>query len=490
MKIFAATIATETNTFSPTPTGMAAFEEFGVIGRGDATPANETSPFFDAMRRWAAQQGHEYVQGLGIYATPGGSTVRQVYESLREELLEGLRRAMPVDAVILPLHGAMVAQGYEDCEGDLIEAVRAIVGELVPIGVELDLHCHLTERMCRNADVIVAYKEYPHTDIEERLREVWDLTLATARREVEPVTAVEDLRMLSFWHTTREPMRAFVKRMQGLEGRDGVLSISFGHGFPYGDTPDTGAKLWVVTDRRIDVDGSNGRALARSLTGEIRDMREQTRPRPLLLPDALKIISTSTQGPLVFADTADNAGGGAPGDSTFVLRGVIDARVANVAIAAIWDPVAVQIAFAAGEGASLPLRIGGKLGPASGDPVDVTVTVRKLREDHFQTGLGARHDCGPSAWVQAANGTDIVLISKRQQVMGTDIFGGLGIDLRTRKAVFVKSSQHFYADFAPIAKQVHYVSTPGLLRDDIEHIDYRRRDLNFWPRVEAPWNVR
>jgi microcystin degradation protein MlrC len=116
------------------------------------------------VRRQLAAEGHETVESLLAFAQPLGRTVRSVYESLRDEILDDLRKAGPVDGVILVLHGAMVADGYDDCEGDVISRVRAIVGPKVPIGVSLDLHCHFTQKMLTEADAIICYKEYPHTD--------------------------------------------------------------------------------------------------------------------------------------------------------------------------------------------------------------------------------------------------------------------------------------------------------------------------------------
>jgi microcystin degradation protein MlrC len=488
VRVFTACIATETNTFAPVPTGMAAYEENGVYGRGEGRPDNEIRPAFDALARWAAAEGHELVQGLGIYATPGGITRRAVWEALRDELLEGLSAAGPVDAVVLPLHGAMVAEGYPDCEGDLLERVRAAVGPRVPIGVLLDLHCHYTERMQRHADLLVAFKEYPHTDVVERLEEAWALTLRRARGEIEPVTSVRDCRMVGFWHTTKEPMRSFVRRMQDAERLEGILSVNFGHGFQYGDVADMGAKVWVVSDRNYDGDGSKGAALATRLRDELWAMREAARVRLVPLDAALDRIARAPAGlPLVLADCADNAGGGAASDSTFVLRRLLERGIGDVAIGAYWDALAAATALEAGVGARFEIRVGGKYGRASGDPVDLWVTVRATASRHVQTGLGASYDCGQAAWLRTDAGIDIVVISKRHQVFGTDLFTGLGIDLASKRAVVVKSAQHFYPEFAPIASDVLYVATPGLLRDDVENLPYVHRDPNFWPRVAEPW---
>ena len=187
MKIYLAGISTETNTFAAAPSGAGAWD----IDRGQS-PAGSGSLWREVIARLLAASDAEVVLGLLADAQPNGATVRAVYEGMRDELLAGLQAAMPVDAVILPLHGAMVAEGYPDCEGDLIERVRALVGPEVPIGVELDPHCHFTDKMRRHADLLISYKEYPHTDVLERFEEVWHLTLATARRQIKPVTAVFD----------------------------------------------------------------------------------------------------------------------------------------------------------------------------------------------------------------------------------------------------------------------------------------------------------
>ena len=478
MKVFIAGIFTETNTFAAFPTGKAAFE---VNRRSD--------PFFAGMRpsleSWAAGGGHTLVIGPVMSAMPAGRTVRSAWEALRDELLADLQAAMPVDAVLLPLHGAMVAEGYDDCEGDLLERVRAIVGPKVAIGVELDLHCHFTERMQRCADVLVAFKEYPHTDVLDRLAEVWRLTLDTAAGRIRPVTAVVDCRMVGLWHTTREPMAGFVRRMQSLEGQGSVLSVSFGHGFPFGDVPEAGAKVWVVTNDDLP----RAQVLADELARELWAMRHDTRTVPMGLAPALDALQSAPPGkPLVLADVADNAGGGASSDSTFMLSALLERGIGHVAIGPIWDLGALQACREAGVGSTLALRVGGKCGPASGLPVDLNVTLRAFKEHHVQTWPKVTtFDCGPSAWVQTADGIDLVLTSVRQQAVGTDLFTGLGIDLTAKRAIVVKSTQHFHAAFAPLAQQVLYVDTPGLLRSDFENFDYRRRSLNYWPRVGDPW---
>ncbi|MGH8506049.1 MAG: M81 family metallopeptidase [Stenotrophobium sp.] len=483
MKIFTATFATETNTFAVVPTGRIDFEAFGVFrGDGGTRSADGIGVFHAELQRLAAADGHTVVESLAAFAQPAGPTLRPVYEEYRQWILDDLKAAMPVDAVVLVLHGAMVAQGYDDCEGDLARHVREIVGPDVPVGMELDLHCHFTETMRKNADIIICYKEYPHIDGIDRLRELYALIKQQAAGSIRPVTAVHDCRMVGIWHTTKEPMMSFVKRMQSFEGKDGVLSVSLGHGFPWGDVADNGAKLWVVTDNDVQ----KAEALAKQLGREFWALRAQTYDSPVTIVAALTEASAAKAGPIVLADIGDNAGGGAMSDSTFVLRQMLDMGIGTAAIGSFWDLGAVAICKSAGVGAEIDLRIGGKCGPQSGDPVDVRVIVRAIVENHSQRGLSAQYPLGTGVWVQTLNGIDIVLNTRRSQVFSRDCFEKLGISLIDKQLIVVKSSQHFHAEFAPIAKKVLYMGTPGSTSEAFADIPFVKRSLDYWPRVENP----
>lgn len=483
MKIFSAFFATETNTSAVVPTGFADFERSSVYrGDGSTRDPQGFAASHVELKRLAEVDGHTVVESLTAYAHPAGITAKPVYERYRDWILEDLQAAMPVQAVVLVLHGAMVAEGYDDCEGDLITRAREIVGSEIPIGVELDLHCHVSPQMLKNADSIVCYKEYPHTDTLERLGEVYRLVVRQAQGEIRPVTVARDLRMVGIWHTTREPMVSFVQRMKSFEGRDGILSVSLGHGFPWGDVPDSGAKLWVIADG----DAAKAQMLAQQLGDEFWQMREQTYVAPMPISAAISQMKSEHQGTLVFADVADNAGGGAMSDSTFILKGMLDAGIADAVVGSFWDLGAVDLCKSAGVGSRLNLRIGGKCGPKSGDPVDVAVTVKAIVEDHVQFGLNFQWPMGTGVWVQTDSGIDIVLNTIRSQVFGREAFEGLGILLEGRRVIVVKSTQHFYASFAPIAHDVFYVGAPGSITQNFAEMTYSKRDNNFWPRVLNP----
>ncbi len=431
---------------------------------------------------WAArlrgkELGWDLVEGMVAGAQPSGTTTRHAYETLREELLADLRAALPVDMVLLGLHGAMVADGYDDCEGDLLARVRSIVGPGVVIGAELDPHNHLTPEMVSNSDLLIAFKEYPHSDVLERALELVDLCAAKVQGKIKPTAAVIDCQMIVTMHTSRDPARCFVDRIQSLEGKDGVLSISISHGFAWGDVPEMGTKVLVYTDGNQ----AKANALARQLAHELIGLREKLAVPYPGIDAALDQALALDGGPVVISDGADNPGGGAASDATFILRRMMERGVGNAALGPLWDPIAVRIAFDAGVGARLAMRIGGKISPLSGDPMDLNCCVKALQRDLIMTGLAntptAMGDCA----LVEANGVEIVLITLRNQAIGTDLFTQLGCDLASKKIIVVKSSQHFYAAFSKVAKLVIYAGAPGAVTLDLTTLPYRKVRRPKWP---------
>ncbi|MEO1490864.1 MAG: M81 family metallopeptidase [Pseudomonadota bacterium] len=484
MKTFIACLGTETNSFSSMPTGMQTFRD-SMYFEGDATrhpPATFSLPLHIWRQKTEEMQG-TVVESLAAFATPAGVTVRKVYEDLRDRILTDLRVALPVDMVLLSMHGAMTADGYDDCEGDTIARVREIVGPDVTIGVELDLHCSITPEITGNADVVVLFKEYPHTDVGPRAEEVFELCRATHAGEINPVIAVHDLKMINKYRTPKEPMTSVVAEMQAAEGKDGVLSVSFAHGFPWQDVPATSGKMLVIADG----DQDKAAATAQAFGQRIWDLRADLVEPMLTVEQALDAIAANTADkPIVLADVADNAGGGAPSDNTFMLRGLLDRKMTNVVSCHYWDPVAVRFCQEAGEGNTLNLRLGGKCGVSSGDPMDVVATVNRIVENGTQTFGDSVNQMGTVAWLSLQDGPDVIVNTKRTQVFHPDSLIQMGMDPGAYRAIVLKSSQHFYAGFAPIASSVHYIAAEGAIPPDFANIPYRKFTDDYWPMSENP----
>jgi microcystin degradation protein MlrC len=373
----------------------------------------------------------------------------------------------------------MVAHGYDDVEGDVLERARAIVGPDCVIGVELDPHCHLTLQRVQLADITILYKEFPHTDVVERAEDLLTLVLRAIRKEIRPTTSMYDCRQIASYPTTLPLMRAFVDKTAAMEGRGGVLSVSIGHCFPYADVPELTGRILVITD--------NDKALADRLATEIGQefvsMRGRTAPDYLDCDEGISAALAFNGSPVVMADPADNAGGGAPSDNTTILRRLLQRNVDNVALGPIWDPIAVRLCFDAGQGAAFPLRLGGKTGPASSQPIDATVTVTCTRRDCWQSFGPTQVPLGDCAAVRIG-GVDVVLISNRTQALGLELFRNLDIEPAARKLVVVKSTNHFMAAFGPLAQKVIYVDADGPLSRDYRRIGYTKVQRPIWPLDE------
>lgn len=483
-RIFCGVLSAETNVFSPIPTDLASFQRHLYVPAHSLDPAGEAAwpEPLEAFRQYSRQAGWTLVQGLCAAAAPAGPLPRTAYETLRDRLLDDLREALPVDVVVLALHGGMIAEGYDDCEGDILARARRIVGPSAPLGAVLDPHAHLTPQMVESVTAMVFFKEYPHTDVFDSAAEIIHLLSAVADGTVEPVASVFDCRMISFYFTDREPMRGFVEAMRDMERQPGVLSVSLVHGFPWGDTPWMGTRVIVYTDNRCDL----GDRLARDLGERLFSLRGQTLPLTPTIGNLIDALATPRGAPVVLADIADNPGGGAPGDSTFIARALLDAGVPDVAVGPLWDPEAVQQAMARGVGAKSRLPVGGKASRFSGQPLDLEFEVVSIVKDARQVIEGWPWRLGDTALLRHA-GLEIVVATERDQCLSLDVFENHGIEVARKNVVVVKSAQHFTAAFAPLAAEIHYVDTPGALFLGADPSRYRHISRPMWPFDDDPF---
>lgn len=481
-RVFLGSIATETNTFSPLRTDLQDFRDsfYAAPGQHPDTPTL-CSAIYPAARSRAAQYGWQLVEGTATWAEPGGIVNQHTWEYLRDQLLGELRAAMPVDIVLLGLHGAMVAQDCHDCEGELIAKIREIVGPAVIVGATFDPHSHLSKQRVDHADLITVFKEFPHTDFVEVAETLVDLTHQMATGKITPEISTFDCRMIEVLPTSREPMRGFIDRIKGLEGRDNILSISVIHGFMAGDVPDLGTRIIVVTDKAR----ARGDALAKRLGMELFALRGTTRPEFLSPQAALDRAQVSASHPVVVADVWDNPGGGVPGDSTIILRELMARRAINTALASIWDPIAVRTCMSAGEGARLRLRFGAKMSANGGDPIDADVIIRKVVRSAVQSFGTSIVPLGDSVWIDVG-GIDVILNTVRSQVFNPDIFSNLGIDPTRKALLVVKSTNHFHDAFSRISENILYAAVDGPYPNDPATNDYKHMIRAIWPRVENP----
>ena len=481
-RVFLGSIATETNTFSPLRTDLRDFKDsfFAPPGLHPLTPTL-CSAIYPVARSKADEFGWELIEGTATWAEPGGIVNQLTWENLRDQLLKELKDALPVDIVLLGLHGAMVSQGCLDCEGELIEAVRRTTGPKTIVGVTFDPHSHLSDKRVANADLITAFKKFPHTDFVETAQDLIHLVNNVASGKIKPVISTFDCKMIDLFPTSQEPMRSFVEELKEIERNGQVLSVSVIHGFMAGDVPDLGAKIIVITDDAKEA----GDALARRIGLELFSMRGKTRPKFHTPSEAMDKAQAVIDRPVVIADVWDNPGGGVPGDSTIVLQEMLRRKINNSALATIWDPIAVRTCMSAGEGAELQLRFGGKMSHAGGEPLDAKVKVRRILIEAVQSFGESVVPLGDSVWIEVG-GVDVILNTIRSQVFHPNVFSNFGIDPKERSILVIKSTNHFHDAFSIIASKILYVTVDGPYPSNPSTNGYRNLSRKVWPLEENP----
>jgi microcystin degradation protein MlrC len=285
-----------------------------------------------------------------------------------------------------------------------------------------------------------------------------------------------DCQTINMYPTTIEPMKTFICKLRKLEQQEDVLSISIVHGFPWGDVNDIGTKVIVVTNNNKD----KANQLAQKLGSELIELRGKTMAPFFSIDESLNIAEKLNSTPIVLADFSDNTGGGAPGDSTFILKRILERKIKNVAIGVIYDPMAVEIAAAAGIGNKLPLRIGGKTSPESGLPIDLFVEVISIKDDLTINFAQSTAHYGKTVAVHADE-IDLIISSLRLQVYSTECFSIMGIDPKSRNILVVKSAVHFRTSFEKISNKIIIVSTTGALCPDFQSVPYKNIKRPIWP---------
>jgi microcystin degradation protein MlrC len=483
VRFFVAMVSHETNTFSPIRTDRRQFEARDLHYGGEILEAyRNTGTCLGGMIDGAGTHGVALVPSLAAAAAPAGRVAKEFYAEARDRLVADLRAAGPLDGVLLDLHGAMVVEGLDDGEGDLLGAVRATVGA-VPIAVTLDFHANVTSAMVRSATLLHGYKTYPHVDMDARGREAVARLADVAAGRVRPTVAFRQPPMLppiAGQLTTRGPMRRLYDLADALETRRGVLSISVFAGFPLADVPDAGLSIYVATDG----DQALADALADELAAAAWALRREFLHRALPVKDAVARALALDGRPVVLADIADNTGGGAAGDTTGILRELLRVGARGATVACLWDPAAVRACLEAGVGATLTVAVGGKVDARHGAPLTVNGRVRTLSDGRFVhrgpmfRGLEGR--LGPTA-VLDVDDIKIILISQRWQTLDPEMIRFTGIDPMAEKILVVKSSIHYRAAFEPIARAILEVDAPGLSSSDLGRFTFTRVRRPIFP---------
>jgi microcystin degradation protein MlrC len=489
-RIFIAGYQHETNTFAPSLADWAAFN------RGDGFPAwrrgqavidvfrgvnAPTGGFIDA----AAARGWTLVPSGWGGATPSSYVTADAFERIAGAIVEDLRAALAqgLDAVYLDLHGAAVAENADDSEGELLARVRAVVGEHLPVVASLDLHANVTHRMIELADALVAYRTYPHVDMAatgDRAAQLLERRLRSGAREPVVFRRLPFLIPLPAQSTWMAPADACYARLQEIDDRDASMP-SFCMGFPAADFAECAPSVWAY--------GGQARRSVDELFEAVADPGIW-RLDVLAPADAVMramAVAARDERPVVIADTQDNSGAGADSNTTGMLhalraQGAGRQLPGQVVVGMLYDPAAAARAHEVGEGGHFEGAIGAAVpiwtgGPLSEPPFAGRFAVRALADGRctlkgpMMTGMTMNF--GPSACLEV-DGLLVAVVSGKAQLLDREMLRMVGVAPEAMRVIVVKSSNHFRADFTPIASEVLVAKAPGPMAADPGDLPWRK----------------
>jgi microcystin degradation protein MlrC len=468
MRIAIAGLSHESNTFAAKPTAL---EDFHIY-RGEAMVAHYAPTFHEIAGYIAGADEYDFDlhPTLGASATPAGTVTRAAYEALTGEILAALEQARgEIDGLLLALHGAMVAEDFPQADAETVRRVRALMGPDFPIVVTHDYHGNVPEQLVRDANALIIYKTNPHIDQRERGLQAAELLVRTIRGEVRPVSAIAKPNVLfniAFHNTSLPPMQPIMQAAIALEQQPGILAASIAAGYQYADVPAMGPSVVVVADGDRDL----AEHAAQRLSDMIWAARDQLTPDLPNAATAVRQAMHATQTPVALFDIGDNIGGGSAADSTIILEQLL-AQKADGWVVTLYDPDSVQTCAAAGIGATVALKVGGKTDDTHGPTLSIAGRVRTLHDGTYEEterrhGGGRYFDQSLTAVVEVnrtgpGKGGLLVLNSERTAPMSIHQITCVGIQPHQQKILVAKGTIAPRAAYEPVCAQIILVDTGG-----------------------------
>lgn len=487
MRVAIGGISHESSTFTPVQTTRESYEErFLLEGEDILRKFDRTNTPLGGFMAGAQAHGFELIPTLFASPQPSAPTPRPLFDELLGRMLQGIAEALPLDGVLLELHGSMAVgdldapDGLGDAEGHILASVRELVGPDVPALAQLDIHSNVSQGMVSMADVLIGRETFPEIDMAARGRECADVLARIVGEGLRPTMALRQVPMV--WGlnqvTAHAPMAAAIAELHRIEAQPGVVCGSIATCFFLADTPDMGASVYIVTEN----DQALAQAYADQLGSWIYARREAWQLELPSAREALERAQSAGRYPIILADMQDNTGGGSPGDSTGVLRAFIDMQLEDACLLYMVDPEAATRCKHAGVGARLSLEVGAKSSPLQGSPVLMEVEVVALSDGVFRYDgpmyAGLSGHMGPSAHV-VQDGIHVLLVSRREQPFDTALARTLGLDPRQMRYICVKSSAHFRAGFESWAGAIHVVAEPSV--HSLHDLPFRRLGRELYP---------
>jgi microcystin degradation protein MlrC len=481
-------ISNESSTFSPFQCDLDLIRASGYILTGaDVLDLREGQSEVAGFLRACHDAGPVEVVPLiaSRWVTPG-VTRDSAFEYLYRHLREGLTAAGPIDALLLSCHGSLVTESAEDPEGDMLEALRSLLGDGVVIGVTVDLHANVTAKMVNAADILIGYRTYPHRDAAETGERCADLVLRQLKGQLNPMRAHLRLPMLlTAFNASTEyggpytEMMALARQAERKEPAIAAISIFFVGS--YIDVADVGCSVLVITDGDVDL----AVATARDLGATYFAQREQYLVEITAVAEALERGRQVDGGPVLLLDTSDTTGGGGAGDSIALVRELLSAGLREPAIAMAVDPDAAERCHELGEGTAGTLAVGHSLDTRWGKPMTMTVKVERTFDGVFRYrgGIfgGRPASMGPSA-VVSVGPLRLLIQSVPTYDWEDEQYQAAGLAAAEAKFVGVKNMMNFRRAYGAIAKAAFVLDLPGPTAPDMRMLEFQRAREPWFPR--------
>ncbi len=491
MKVVVALVRHETNTFSPIKTQLHSFcrgTKTGGPAYGEQAKSlcENTNSAAAAYLDLAASLGAEVDFSILANSVPSGTVQKAAFEHIADTVIATVKQGC--DAVLLDLHGAMVAEGYPDAEGELLRRIRQVVSEPVPIIVALDFHANFSEALIRNATVITGYCTYPHVDIYATGERAGRTLKKILSEQLETTILWRRLPMLTHMlkqTPASQPMKDIMDRAMQAEAEGVVLNASVFGGFPLADIPHVGLSVVIVAEK-------NKTAQAQQLLNELCDMAWSRKQDFVYEVEPLSTsIAKAKQlqdGPVILVDHGDNCGAGGVTDVMDVLEEVMRQELTDVVAGPIWDPQAVDTLIKSGIGETVTIDLGGKTDmpelKLKGRPLRITGKIVNITDGNFQiTGpmfTGMWLSLGRTVILES-KGITIFVSEKPQEPYDVGVFTHAGIDPFSKKYVLIKSRQHFRAGFEKDARHIVLIAGPGVCSSDYDIFPFQHLSRPIYP---------
>ena len=487
----------ETNTFSPVATPLAAFFSRRA-GRDGAAPLlagaeaiaafRGTNVAFAAFLAAAEAAGVEMDVPLYANANPSAPTDRAGFDTMCDAIVAAVRRGC--DAVLLDLHGAMVAEGFDDGEAELLRRIRE-VAPAVPIAVALDFHGNLSPGLSERAEVITGYRTYPHVDMALTGERAVTTLLASLDGPTRPRVIHRWLPMLTdvnLHSPMFEPMKTIMDRAIEMEAKGEVLNVSVFGGFPLADIRWAGLSVVVVADSADAAAWARGQACCDELAAMAWSQRAGFVYEPEPIQQTIARAAALRAWPVVLADNGNNTASGGSADTMDTVAEALRQGLTGIVAGPICDPASVAAMIEIGVGGTITRGFGGATDMPSigrrGEPLQLSGTVRAITDGEFTvTGsmmTGVRLACGRTA-VLDTGAMQLVVAERRCEPFDLGVFTHCGIDPLRAKYIILWSRQHFRAGFEPIAATVLRCAGPGVCSSDYASFPYQHLHRPLYP---------